>query len=65
LLDAKIGRPLYAFVVAIESVHDVETFTKEHGPKYLQRCNPTAAAFLFAEESQRTLKVTRLVALSS
>jgi hypothetical protein len=23
----------HAFVVAIESVHDVETFTKEYGPK--------------------------------
>jgi len=41
----------HAFVVAIESVHDVETFTKEYGRKCRQHCNLTAAAFSFVEES--------------
>jgi uncharacterized protein (DUF1330 family) len=46
LLDAEIGRPLYAFVVAIESVHDVETFTKEHGPKVPATLQPYGGRYL-------------------
>jgi uncharacterized protein (DUF1330 family) len=36
----------HAFVVAIESVHDVETFTKEYGPKVPATLQPYGGRFL-------------------
>ena len=36
----------HAFVVAIESVHDVETFTKEYGPKVPATLAPYGGRFV-------------------
>ena len=36
----------HAFVVAIESVHDVETFTKEYGPNVPATLQPYGGRFL-------------------
>jgi len=44
-LQAEEAMP-HAFVVAIESVHDVETFTKEYGPKVPATLQPYGGRFL-------------------
>ena len=44
-LQAQEAAP-HAFVVAIESVHDVETFTREYGPKVPATLQPYGGRFL-------------------